>query len=56
MNRDFQTHYETLERIARQLEEEGADIDTLIPLLKEAAEAYEACRERLEAVRALLEE
>ena len=53
---DFRTHYATLSRIAARLEEGEADLDEVLPLLEEARAAYEACKERLEAVRRVLGE
>jgi|GEM_PF-2741046 len=54
MTTDFRTHYQTLARIAAQLESGDADIDEVLPLLEEARVAYEACRARLDAVRRAL--
>ena len=51
---NFSENYRTLERIARQLEDGEADLDALLPLIVEATAAYEACKTRLEAVRAVL--
>lgn len=50
----FAENYRTLERIARQLEEGDADLDALLPLIGEATSAYQACKTRLEAVKAVL--
>ena len=50
----FTENYRTLERIARQLEEGDADLDALLPLINEATIAYQACKTRLEAVKAVL--
>jgi|GEM_PF-1847774 len=50
----FAENYRTLERIARQLEEGDADLDALLPLIGEATIAYQACKSRLEAVKAVL--
>jgi exodeoxyribonuclease VII small subunit len=51
----FKQAYQTLERIVSELESGEADVDQLIPLLEEAARAYQSCRAQLEAVRKLLE-
>lgn len=58
MNSDAVTSYRdayaTLARIASELESGEADLDHVLPLLEEARIAYAACRERLDAVRAVL--
>ena len=50
----FKAHYDTLARIALELEAGDADLDRVLPLLEEARIAYDACKERLEAVRRVL--
>lgn len=50
----YREAYATLSRIAAELESGDADLDRVLPLLEEAREAYAACRERIEAVRAVL--
>ncbi|MDV6375852.1 exodeoxyribonuclease VII small subunit [Deinococcus arenicola] len=58
MGTDTQTSYRDayarLSRIAAELETGEADLDRVLPLLEEAREAYVQCRERIEAVRAVL--
>ncbi|QFP75554.1 exodeoxyribonuclease VII small subunit [Deinococcus sp. AJ005] len=58
MSADTQTSYRDayarLSRIAAELETGEADLDRVLPLLEEAREAYAQCRERIEAVRAVL--
>ncbi|GHF40521.1 exodeoxyribonuclease VII small subunit [Deinococcus metalli] len=50
----YRDAYATLARIASELESGEADLDRVLPLLEEARVAYAACRERLDAVRAVL--
>lgn len=50
----YREAYATLSRIAAELENGEADLDRVLPLLEEARVAYAGCRERLEAVRAVL--
>ena len=50
----YREAYARLSRIAQELESGEADLDRVLPLLEEAREAYAACRERIEAVRAVL--
>lgn len=50
----YRQAYATLERIAAELESGEADLDRVLPLLEEARTAYAQCRERIEAVRAVL--
>lgn len=54
----FNENYATLKRIAEELsaEQDEPDIDGLVPRVKEALSAYQACRRRLEAVEQLLSE
>ena len=50
----YREAYATLSRIAAELENGEADLDHVLPLLEEARAAYAVCRERIEAVRAVL--
>ena len=50
----YREAYARLARIAAELENGEADLDRVLPLLEEAQVAYAACRERIEAVRAVL--
>ncbi|MEW6422632.1 MAG: exodeoxyribonuclease VII small subunit [Deinococcota bacterium] len=50
----YREAYARLSRIAAELEAGEADLDRVLPLLEEARAAYTACRERIEAVRAVL--
>lgn len=50
----YREAYAKLSRIAAELENGEADLDRVLPLLEEAREAYAQCRERIEAVRAVL--
>ncbi|GGM04260.1 exodeoxyribonuclease VII small subunit [Deinococcus aerophilus] len=50
----YREAYARLSRIAAELESGDADLDRVLPLLEEAREAYAQCRERIEAVRAVL--
>lgn len=50
----YREAYARLSRIAAELESGDADLDRVLPLLEEAKTAYAACRERIEAVRAVL--
>ncbi|MFC4639113.1 exodeoxyribonuclease VII small subunit [Deinococcus hohokamensis] len=54
MNGSYREAYATLSRIAAELETGEADLDRVLPLLEEARGAYAVCRERIEAVRAVL--
>lgn len=51
---DYRRHYDTLARIAAELESGDADLDRVLPLLEEAKAAYDACKGRIEAVRRAL--
>ncbi len=50
----YRDAYARLSRIAAELETGEADLDRVLPLLEEAREAYAQCRDRIEAVRAVL--
>nr|WP_216323980.1 exodeoxyribonuclease VII small subunit [Deinococcus aestuarii] len=50
----YREAYARLSRIAAELESGDADLDRVLPLLEEARTAYAACRDRIEAVRAVL--
>lgn len=50
----YREAYARLSRIAAELESGEADLDRVLPLLEEAKAAYAACKERIEAVRAVL--
>ena len=50
----YRAAYARLSRIAAELETGEADLDRVLPLLEEAREAYAQCRDRIEAVRAVL--
>nr|WP_233218828.1 exodeoxyribonuclease VII small subunit [Deinococcus arcticus] len=50
----YREAYARLSRIAAELEGGEADLDRVLPLLEEARAAYAGCRERIEAVRAVL--
>lgn len=50
----YREAYARLSRIAAELESGEADLDRVLPLLEEARAAYAQCRERIEAVRAVL--
>lgn len=50
-SQNYQENYDTLRRIAERLSQpETLDIDELVPLVDEAAQAYQACKARIEAV------
>lgn len=51
---NYREAYARLSRIAAELETGEADLDRVLPLLEEARAAYATCRERIEAVRAVL--
>lgn len=52
----FSLHYARLKQIADTLrQQQEPDIDALIPLIDEASAAYKACRQRIDAVRALFD-
>ena len=50
----YREAYARLSRIAAELESGEADLDRVLPLLEAARAAYAQCRERIEAVRAVL--
>lgn len=50
----YRAAYARLSQIAAELESGEADLDRVLPLLEEAKEAYAACKDRIEAVRAVL--
>ena len=53
----FNENYATLKKIAEQMKhQETPDIDGLVPLVEEATAAYKACRTRITAVKAALDE
>jgi exodeoxyribonuclease VII small subunit len=54
MKGPYREAYATLSRIAAELETGEADLDRVLPLLEEAQQAYAVCRDRIEAVRAVL--
>lgn len=54
MKGPYREAYATLSRIAAELETGEADLDRVLPLLEEARQAYGVCRDRIEAVRAVL--
>jgi len=53
----FAAHYATLKQIADELRaQQEPDIDKLIPMVDSANAAYKACKARLDAVEAALNE
>ncbi len=50
----YKEAYAQLARIAAELENGEADLDRILPLLEEAKTAYTQCKERIEAVQAVL--
>ncbi len=55
MKDSFQVNYEILLKNAERLrEEKELDIDSLVPLVEESTRAYQACKQRIDAVRAAL--
>lgn len=53
----FNAAYKTLKDNAEKLRNQSElDIDSLVPIVQESAEAYAVCKERIEAVRATLAE
>lgn len=52
----YREAYATLSRIAAELENGEADLDKVLPLLEEAQAAYGVCKERIEAVKQVLEQ
>lgn len=51
----YETQYQTLRRIAREMENPELPLDELVALLKEATEAYAACKIHLDAAQEALE-
>lgn len=50
-NTSYKENYDKLRSIAERLNHpEELDIDQLVPLVDEAAKAYQACKQRIEAV------
>ncbi len=53
----FKTHYDNLRTIAEKMRsQQEPDIDQLIPLVDSALHSYKVCKDRLEAVKKLLDE
>ena len=52
----YREAYAALSRIAAELENGDADLDTVLPLIEEARAAYAVCRGRIEALRLALGE
>jgi exodeoxyribonuclease VII small subunit len=53
----FNAAYKTLQTNAEKLRrQDDLDIDSLVPIVQESAAAYAICKERIEAVRAALQE
>ena len=53
----FTPNYETLKEIAENLRNQReTNIDELVPMLERATKAYTVCKERLDAVKAALEQ
>jgi exonuclease VII small subunit len=53
----FNAAYKTLQANAERLRrQDDLDIDSLVPIVQESAAAYTVCKERIEAVRAALQE
>lgn len=49
--------YASLSRVAKTLEEmEEPDLDRIVPLMSEAAKAYDVCKKRMDAVETILKE
>ena len=47
----YKENYDKLRQIAERLNQpDELDIDELVPLVDEAAQAYQACKKRIEAV------
>lgn len=55
MKDSFQANFDILLKNAERLrEEKELDIDSLVPLVEESTRAYQACKQRIDAVRAAL--
>lgn len=53
----FKEAYDTLSRVANTLETmQEPDLDRVVPLMSEAAQAYDACQTRIKAVESILKE
>lgn len=53
----FNEAYKTLQTNAERLrQQEDLDIDSLVPIVQQSAQAYEICKQRIAAVRAALKE
>ncbi|AWN24223.1 exodeoxyribonuclease VII small subunit [Deinococcus irradiatisoli] len=52
----YRAAYQQLARIAAELEAGETDLDRVLPLLAEAQAAYEVCKQRIDALRAALQE
>lgn len=51
----YRENYEKLRQIAEKLNQpETLDIDELVPMVDEAAKAYQACKKRIDAVEKVL--
>ncbi len=50
-SQSYKENYDKLRQIAERLNQpDELDIDELVPLVDEAAKAYQACKKRIEAV------
>ncbi len=57
MTQNFTNNYQKLNDIAKKLRtQEEPDIDALVPMVEEATKAYQACKQRIEAVKQALQE
>ena len=53
----FKSHYDNLRTIAEKMRaQQEPDIDQLIPMVDSALASYKVCKERLDAVKKLLDE
>jgi exodeoxyribonuclease VII small subunit len=53
----FKQHYDNLRTIAEKMRsQQEPDIDQLIPMVDSALSSYKVCKERLDAVKTLLDE
>lgn len=52
----YRAAYQQLASIAAELEAGETDLDKVLPLLAQAQAAYEVCKERIDALRAALDE
>lgn len=55
-NASYQQHFQKLQNIAELLKQENVDIDKLIPMVEEAMQSYQYCKNRIDSVKEILQD